>query len=222
MNAPSRTADAPHGTPRLGLRARLKLETHDLHLQAERSGIMHALLRGRVERDQYCLLLRNLHEIYYGLETALEMHFNHPLLAPIIFRSMFRLGHLENDLRHLAGSDWSEALPVKPAALAYRQRLEEIADSQPALLAAHAYVRYLGDLSGGQILYRLVAERLSLGDDGTRFYQFGSAEDIDLLVAHFRAGLDAIPATPADEETIVAEAQQAFRRHIDLFRQLAP
>jgi heme oxygenase len=84
-----------------GLRARLKLATRDLHRRAERSGIMRTLLLGRLDRPAYVLLLRNLREIYAGLETALETHFNHRLLAPIVFRSLFRLGPLESDLRYL-------------------------------------------------------------------------------------------------------------------------
>ena len=79
------SSDSAHAQPlatRLGLRARLKLETRELHAQAERSGIMNALLHGRIERNAYCALLRNLREIYAGLEMALEIHFNHPLLAP--------------------------------------------------------------------------------------------------------------------------------------------
>src|SRR5882672_6673785 len=201
-DASSSVEDAQPGSAGLGLRARLKLDTRELHRQAQHSGIMQMVLLGRIDRTSYCVLLRNLHEIYAGLETALETHFNHPQLEPVLFRALFRLGHLENDLRYLHGSNWQQDLAVKPAA------------------AAYAYVRYLGDLSDGQIVYRLVAEQLRLGEAGTRFYQFGSAEDIDLLVAQFRAGLDAIPAGPADTEAIVAEAQQAYRRHIELFEEV--
>jgi heme oxygenase (biliverdin-producing, ferredoxin) len=216
----SSAADGQPGAIRLGLRSRLKLDTRELQRQAQLSGIMHALLLGRIERAAYCALLRNLYEIYAGLETALETHFDHPQLCPILFRALFRLGHLENDLRYLHGSGWLNDLAVKPAALAYRERLVELADGQPGLLAAHAYVRYLGDLTDGQIVYQLVAERLGLNDAGTRFYQFGSTEDIDLLVAQFRAGLDVIPAGPAQADAIVEEAQQAFRRHVELYEQL--
>jgi heme oxygenase len=218
---PLSEAEGQPGVARLGLRARLKVETRELQRAAQRSGIMHMLLQGRIDRAAYGALLRNLHEIYAALETALEGHFDHPQLSPIVFRALFRLEHLERDLRYLHGDSWSQDLPVAPAAAAYRERLIEVASSQPGLLAAHAYVRYLGDLSDGQIVYQLVAERLRLGEEGTRFYQFGSAEDIDLLVARFRAGLDAIPPVPADPDAIVAEAQQAFSRHVELFEQLA-
>lgn len=204
-----------------GLRARLKQATGDLHRRAEQSGVMRQILQGRVQRAAYGALLRNLREIYAGLEAGLATHERHPLLAPIVLRPLFRLPYLEHDLHHLAGASWASDLAVKPAAVAYRRRLGEIAHARPGLLAAHAYVRYVNDLSGGQILHRLVAERLALGHEGTRFYQFGSEHELDLLVTRLRVGLDEIPATAEEADAIVDEAQQAFRRHIDLFLELA-
>lgn len=204
-----------------GLRARLKHSTSELRRRAEQSGVMRQLLHGRIARARYCTLLRNLREIYAGLEAALDVHAHHPLLAPIVTRALFRLPSLEHDLRHLAGEDWARELGVVPAAAAYRGRLDELARDSPGLLAAHAYVRYLGDLGEGQVLYHLVAEQLGLGEECTRFYQFGTQHDVDVLVARLRAGLDEIPATRADADAIVDEAQQALRRHVDLFLELA-
>ena len=218
---PSSDAAGQRDAAGLGLRGRLKHATRDLHRQAQRSGIMQRLLLGRIERPGYGALLRNLHEIYAGLETALEARFEHPLLAPILFRALFRRANIESDLRFLHGDRWAEEIAVLPAAASYRARLDEISSAEPALLVAHAYVRYLGDLSDGQIVYQLVAERLGLGEAGSRFYQFGSAEDIDVLVARFRAGLDAIPADATEVDRIADEAQRALRLHIDLYEQLA-
>jgi heme oxygenase len=220
-DVPSTEGDGQSDAARIGLRARLKLGTRDLHRQAQHTGIMRALLLGRIGRASYCTLLRNLHEIYAGLETALEAHHAHPWLEPILFRALFRLGHIESDLGYLHGSGWSQDIAIKPAAAAYRERLDQLSSSNPGLLAAHAYVRYLSDLTDGQIVYQLIAERLRLSDPGTRFYQFGSAADIDLLVAQFRAGLDAIPADAGEVDAIVGEARQALRRHVELYEQLA-
>ncbi len=206
---------------RAGLRLRLKLETRDLHRQAERSGIMQALLRGRADRAAYCALLRNLYEIYAPLENGLLHHHDHRLVQPVYNAALFRVAPLAHDLRRLCGEGWPTEIPLQQAAVAYRDRLNAIAADEPGLLVAHAYVRYLGDLSGGQIVHRLVTEQLRLGDDATRFYQFGSAADVDMLLAGFRNGLDAIPATVDEEDAIVAEAQDGFRRHVSLFEELA-
>lgn len=208
----------PHSS---SLSARLKHETRALHRQAEQSGIMQRLLRGRATRPMYCALLRNLYEIYAPLENGLQRHHAHPQVQPIFAPGLMRVAHLANDLVALAGEGWPTEIAVQPAARAYRDALNLIGETRPHLLAAHAYVRYLGDLSGGQIVHRLVAKQLHLGETATRFYQFGAPADVDLLLAQFRAGLDAIPLTGNDADEIVGEALGAFRRHVDLFEELA-
>ena len=88
------------------------------------------------------------------------------------------------------------------------------------LLVAHAYVRYLGDLSGGQILRRVVAESLHLADGtGTAFYEFSG--DAAVLADRFRTRLDSIRADETVVEDIVAEARSAFAFHVSLFEELA-
>ena len=54
------------------------------------------------------------------------------------------------------------------------EQLSQTEFTQPALLAAHAYVRYLGDLAGGQALGRIARQAYALPDGaGTRFFDFG-------------------------------------------------
>ena len=70
-----------------------------------------------------------------------------------------------------------------PALQAYITRLEELSSStDPSGLLAQAYVRYLGDLSGGQFIKRRISKAYALDDEkaassgetpGTEFYQFG-------------------------------------------------
>ena len=56
---------------------------------------------------------------------------------------------------------------------AYTARLRKLGESEPAALLAHAYVRYLGDLSGGQFIRRRIAKAYGLSDGaGTAFYEF--------------------------------------------------
>ena len=97
-----------------------------------------------------------------------------------------------------------------------------IVRTQPDLLVAHAYVRYLGDLSGGQMLARIVRESLALGSGpGVAFYDFGHPEEVARLKQAFRDGLDAVPADEATMNAIVAEARLAFESHRRLFDELA-
>jgi heme oxygenase len=204
------------------LSERLRSETKALHTEVERSGIMPAFLRGQIERAAYCSMLRNLFEIYAALEPALDRCVDEPAIAAITRPELARVPALIADLQHLHGANWRTDLSASSAAIEYGQRLLELAVAQPQLLIAHAYVRYLGDLSGGQILKRIVVEALQLRDgQGTRFYEFPEAPGAAALARDFRVALDATAMETSDIDAIVAEAKRGFRLHTQLFHELA-
>jgi heme oxygenase len=112
--------------------------------------------------------------------------------------------------------------PLAAAMQLYVQRLRSLQDCKPALLVAHAYVRYLGDLNGGQALRRIVARSLALaGDGGTHFYDFGGGDAPMRLAQRFRDGLAAVAPHWPDPRPLVDEAVDAFERHCRLFDELA-
>jgi heme oxygenase len=201
------------------LAQRLRDETRLLHVDAEKSAFMSVLMRGRMDRAAYAALLRNLLAIYEALEPALARHATHAALAPLDLAGLARSSSLRDDLATLAGAG---DLPteLRPAAVGYAARLRELDAGRPELLLAHAYVRYLGDLSGGQLLSGIVARSPGLARGvGTAFYDFGAAAPASVLGAAFRAGLDR--AVLADADAVVAEARLAFQRHRRLFDELA-
>ena len=181
---------------------------------------MPALLRARVERDVYCRLLRNLYALYVALEAALDQHADTPEVGPVCLSALFRSTALKDDLNFLYGSDWYQ-LPLTVAMQDYVTHLHVISETQPGLLAAHAYVRYLGDLSGGQVLRDRVRIALGLsGSAGTAFYGFGEADESDLLKAQFRTALNALALEAGAATNFIIEANAAFARHIQLFEEL--
>ena len=203
------------------LAGRLRTATKDLHHAVERAGVMRSLLRGQLPRDDYLLLLRNLHAIYQALESGFTRQGSHPQLQPLRQPALARLDALTQDLDALHGPGWYQALPLRPAARDYVDHLNELAASRPALLAAHAYVRYLGDLSGGQMLARIVAQGLQLPPgEGVAFYDFGPAEQVKALALGFRVALDQIAVDETQALALVDEACAAFSRHRELFEQL--
>ena len=221
---------------------RLRSETRALHTAAERSRFMNALLRGRMQRPAYCALLRNLQAIYAALEPALAAHAAHaviaPLLAPAAWQALWRRAALAADLQQLHGADWAESIALQPAAVRYVERLHELDARQPELLLAHAYVRYLGDLSGGQMLGRIVSASVvaslpvnmtvtaaatagTTGTAGIAFYDFGDAAQTLALTQALRAGLGTVVVDAATADALVGEARLAFELHSALFDELA-
>jgi heme oxygenase len=201
------------------LAQRLRDETRALHVDAERSPFMSVLLRGRMDRVAYAALLRNLLAIYEVLEPALARHAAHPALAPLNLPALARLPSLRDDLARVA--DPSDATcDLRSAVVRYVARLRELDAANPELLLAHAYVRYLGDLSGGQLLHDIVARSPGLGPRvGTAFYEFGDPAVASTLAVGFRSSLDR--AVVDDPDAVVAEARLAFTWHRELFDELA-
>ncbi len=203
------------------LAERLRVATRALHTEVERAGFMQQLLRGQLRRAGYVLLLRNLHVIYSALEDALQRHGAHPRLSRLPLPALARRDALQRDLLVLHGPDW-EQLPVVPAARVYAQRLLHLSEVCPLNLAAHAYVRYLGDLNGGQVLARVIASGLGLqAGEGLSFFEFGPSQESARLAPAFRAGLAQLADDEAQAQALVQEACEAFSRHKLLFEQLA-
>lgn len=198
----------------------LRNGTLDLHRAAERSGFMRRMLAGDFDCAQYCRLLGNLHAIYQALEPALDRHGAAEPVGRVHLSELSRTTALEADLDALHGSDWRRTIPLTAAAVAYVERLRWLDEFDPPLLVAHSYVRYLGDLSGGQMLGRVVAGALRLRDGrGTSFYSFGPP-GAEALASHYRQGLSAIRLDEAGAARLVEEAREAFRRHCALFAEL--
>lgn len=211
-------------TASTGLAARLKDATRELHRQAERSGVMAELMQGRICRETYCLLLRNLQPTYAALEAGLDAHALDPNVQRLWRPELRRLAALEQDLDHLhAGADWRGDLPVLGAAAEYAERLQLLARTDTVLLLPHAYLRYLGDLHGGQMLARIVRQSFGLrGELGTAFYAFGDGNGqlLERLKREFRAGLDGLALTPEQADAVVGEACEGFSLHGKVFEEV--
>lgn len=198
------------------LTARLRQGTRNLHSKVERAGVMSDLVQGRLERSRYCLMLRNLHEIYVALEEALA-----PVAEGFPLEQLRRSAALQNDLEFLHGPAWRQQLPVVPSTSRYVQHLKALRAERPTMLIAHGYLRHLGDLSGGQLLRERVRLMLGLnGKAGSSFYEFPAGTAAD-LAKRYRGQLDAMDLSDLAIDELVEEARVGFALHGEMFCELA-
>ncbi|MCZ2817392.1 biliverdin-producing heme oxygenase [Modestobacter sp. VKM Ac-2984] len=203
-----------------GFAARLKEATQADHTAAEGSGFVTALLAGELPRTAYADLLGQSHAVYAVLEEAAEAQADSPEVRPFLHPGLVRLPALEADLAFLLGPQWRRELAILPATERYVARLREVAFDWPAGLVAHHYLRYLGDLSGGQIIRRLVGRTFDLEQDGLQFYVFDQIPKPKPFKDDYRAALDAAPWSAAEQERVIAEVSLAFRLNADVFADL--
>jgi hypothetical protein len=70
---------------------------------------------------------------------------------------------------------------------------------------AHHYTRYLGDLSGGQAIGRIIGREFGLdGGVGTAFYSFSEVPKPKLYKDAYRARLDALPLDDVQRARVLA------------------
>ena len=197
------------------LSALLRDGTRTQHVRAERSGFIADLLRGRGDRAGYVLLLRNLLPAYRALERGLSRHADAPVFAPVAWPALFRADALARDLAALVGPAWPDAVALLPEGTRYAERVAAAATGDGHRLLAHAYTRYLGDLSGGQVIGRLLVRSLGLGEGALSFYRFPAIDDPEAFKQGFRRALDA--ASPqVDRDAVLDEAVAAFELNISL------
>jgi heme oxygenase len=188
---------------------------------AENTGFVSCFLKGVVDKLSYRRLVADLYAVYSAMEEELARLREHPVLSPIAFEVLNRRSALEQDLAYYYGADWRQQIQTSAAAQVYVERLHELAGTAPELLVGHHYTRYLGDLSGGQILKTIAQKAMNMpSDDGLRFYEFPAIADEKAFKVGYRAALDNLPIDQSMADRIVAEANHAFHLNMRMFQEL--
>lgn len=157
-----------------------------------------------------------------ALEEESEKHKDHELFKAVHFpNELGRLQSLEEDMEFYFGSEWRE-VPMSDATKSYVNRIHEVADKDPSLLIAHHYTRYLGDLSGGQILRKMAIKAMDLPStgEGVKFYVFENIPDAKKFKMMYRSCLDGLRLDKMKADEIVKEANYVFLLNIYLFQEI--
>ncbi|OXY94262.1 heme oxygenase (biliverdin-producing) [Streptomyces diastatochromogenes] len=201
----------------------IRTASHEQHVEAETSTFMSDLLGGRLGVSAYARYTEQLWFVYEALENAAGRLAADPVAGPFIRPELFRLAALERDLAHLRGSGWRAGVGALPATRAYADRVRECAERWPGGYVAHHYTRYLGDLSGGQII-RDRAEKtwgFARKGDGVRFYVFEQIPNPAAFKRCYRELLDGVAVDDLEKQRIVAECKRAFALNTEVFRALS-
>ncbi len=209
------------GLMSVALASQLREGTKKSHTMAENTGFVSCFLKGVVDKMSYRRLVANLYVLYSAMEEEIGRLKDHPVVGPIAFDALNRKAVLEQDMAFYFGSDWRQQLQPTPGAVEYVNRVRQVARETPELLVGHHYTRYIGDLSGGQILKNIAQKAMNLGEhDGLRFYEFDAIDDEKAFKVNYRATLDHLPIDQAMADRIVEEANHAFHLNMKMFQEL--
>lgn len=131
---------------------------------------------------------------------------------------LHRKAALEEDLEYFYGSNWRAEIPCPEATQKYVERLHYVGKNQPELLVAHAYTRYLGDLSGGQVLKKIAQKALQLPatGEGLAFFTFDGVSNATKFKQLYRSRMNALEMDLATKKRVLEEAKKAFLLNIQV------
>ena len=203
------------------LATQLREGTSKSHTMAENVNFIKSFLGGVIDKGSYTEMLSKLYFVYEAIENAMEQNKEHEYIKPIYFPELNRTESLKEDLIFHYGEDWLENITLSKATLDYVNRIKTVSKEKPELLVAHAYTRYLGDLSGGQILKKIAQRSMGLeGNKGLAFYEFNEVSDEAQFKLNYKAALDSLPIKENEASQIIAEANTAFTLNMNIFSEL--
>ena len=200
--------------------ADLRTATQDIHLLTEQEPFIAQLMAGARSQADLARLTGQLRHVYAAIEAIVPTFRSDPILGRLFDPRLDRLAAIDGDLANLVGGA-RVAAPADPlpATSAYVARIHEAATSRPRIVAHH-YVRYLGDLSGGQIIASLMRRHYGIADAALSFYAFEGLGSKGGFKTTYRRILDELFVDRAFFDETVDEARTAYECNRRLFAAL--
>lgn len=213
-------ATTGHASAASAFSADIRAASVSAHSHAQSSAFVRDLLAGKADLAAYARLVAQHYFVYRDLEQAGDVMTTDPVAGAFISPDLRRTPELEADLEHLLGSGWANMIVATNETAAYCDRIKEVCDRWPGGFVAHHYVRYMGDLSGGQHIGEIVRRTYNLNGSGARFYTFDRITDPTAFKDKYRARLDAAPWDANEREQIIDEILRAYELNTRLLQGL--
>lgn len=195
-------------------------KTKDAHEKLEGTSFGEKWSEGTISQTEYVMYLADLYSIYCELERQLEICGNIAYLEPLQIKGLYRTEALKKDMEYFN-------VPLGAAGAAsqeYQKHLWVVGNKNPHLLIAHVWVRYMGDLFGGQMAKKNIEK---LWPDGIAFYEYEQLKnDYEIkrpssFVTTFRKILNELKLDEKEKDEVIEEAVWAFEQHIKIFQELS-
>ena len=154
------------------------------------------MMSGKISNEQYSIYLKQQFECYNALENRFQ---NIGQSISNIPENLKRADSIMNDLKELRSD-----ISIIPIFKSTKKYIDYILNKCPEeLLYAHVYVRYLGDLKGGQ----MIAKRIP---GSGQYYKFKNPEELESFI---RSQL-------CEDSNFVEECNKCFDSAVNLFKDL--
>ena len=182
----------------------IRQKTSLLHSAAEHSGYIKRLMDGEATVLGYAEYLFNLHVMYQAIEEGLESHKEHPVVKGYVTPELYKSKLIYQDLQYLF-KDKLDSLELLSSTKVCVARIKEVTETNPELLVAYAYTRFLADLFGGRTFKSLLNLKYGIEAEGLNYYTFENLGDVRTYVMNYHNKLDGIQLAEDMKQLLINE-----------------
>lgn len=190
-----------------------------LHRASEHSGFIKKIIDKEASKEGYGEYLYNLGQMYEVIEEGLVEHGEDAIIKDFVTPELHRSKLIAKDVAYLL-VDASNTLEALGSTVAFKQRIDEIKQTDPVLLIAHAYTRFMADLFGGRTFFQLFNEYYQIPTEGLHYYTFPEIQDIRGYAMGYAAKLGQIKLSPELQTRFINEVNNAYIYNLALSNEL--
>jgi heme oxygenase len=184
---------------------RLRSSTQAIHEIVENSNFMKDLLSGSLQKSRYVLYLIALWPIYNSLESELSFRKSN-LITSFYDKRLNRKDRVYDNIALLKSDEKINDELLKEVNF-YAYQIQKSSDIQ---LIANQYIRYMGDMAGGQAIKSIMKRSYNFADEELSFYDFDIEEGIKKYRDSYKDKINRLIATEEDQNEFVSSVLDAY------------
>ncbi len=193
----------------MDLITKIRSNTATLHSAAEHSGFIKRIVDGNACKDSYAEYLFNLSAMYKAIEDTLEKNASNEIIKNFVTKELYRYELLQQDLHFLLG-DKIDTMTLLPSTKSFIERIKEIDSSNPELIIAYAYTRFIADLFGGRTFIALLSVNYKVPKEGLNYYNCDQIKDIRSYVMNYASKMNNMNLSEELEMKLINEVSNAY------------
>ena len=193
----------------MDLITKIRRNTSALHSASEHTGFIKRIVDGNACKDSYAEYLFNLSAMYKAIEDTIEKNASNEVIKDFVTKELYRYELIQKDLEFLLG-DKLKDMTLLPSTKAFVERIEELEKTNPELIIAYAYTRFIADLFGGRTFISLLSVNYKVPKEGLNYYNCDQIKDIRSYVMNYASKINSINLTEELENKLINEVSNAY------------
>ena len=193
----------------MDLITKIRKNTATLHSAAEHSGFIKRIVDGNACKDSYAEYLFNLSAMYKVIEDTIENNSSNEIVKEFVTKELYKYELIQKDLKFLLG-DKLDSMELLPSTIAFVDRVREIGKSNPELIVAYAYTRFIADLFGGRTFIALLSVNYKVPAEGLNYYSCEQIKDIRSYVMNYASKINSMDLSKELESKLINEVSNAY------------